>query len=138
MGFPSVSGAVGVANTCTKKIYPELAEAAKRMRDNPTDTEALVWARLSGRQLGHKFRRQHVIDRFIVDFFCLEKSLVVEIDGGIHNQTKDRDAERDRILKVLGCQVLRFSNRQVWDNLDGVIATIRRELDKGIKTKISS
>ena len=99
---PVISGAVGVSNTCTKKIYPELAEAARGMRGNPTECEAIVWGRLSGRQLGHKFRRQHVIDRFIVDFFCLDRSLVVEIDGEVHDQDQGPGCRKGQDVENLG------------------------------------
>ena len=122
------SNAVGVFNTCTKSIYPELAKAAKKMRGNPTEAESVIWSRLSGTQLGYKFRRQHIIDRFVVDFFCLEKSLVVEIDGDIHDLTRKRDEERERMLKILGCRVMRFTNRQVKDDIESVIRRIIREL----------
>jgi very-short-patch-repair endonuclease len=78
------------------KAKPELWAALKvlgrQMRRAPTPAEDALWQRIRGRQLGMKFRRQHAIDRFIVDFYCLETALVVEVDGKIHEYTAAEDA----------------------------------------------
>ncbi len=92
------------------------------MRRNPTELEVRVWRHLSNSRLGHKFRRQHVIFPYICDFFCPSKALVVEIDGDTHDAPYD--ARRDVRLATKGFATVRFTNHEVWDNLDGVIASI--------------
>ena len=96
------------------------------MRRNPTELEVRVWRHLSNSQLGHKFRRQHVIFPYICDFFCPSKGLVVEVDGDTHDQAYDE--RRDARLAAEGFATLRFTNHQVWDNLDGVVLTISEAL----------
>jgi very-short-patch-repair endonuclease len=100
----------------------ELLERAREMRRNPTELEVRVWRHLSNSQLGHKFRRQHVIHPHICDFFCPAKGLIVEIDGDTHDHQYDE--RRDRRLTQKGFGVVRFTNSEVRDNLDGVAATI--------------
>ena len=92
------------------------------MRRNPTPLEVRVWRRLSNSQLGHKFRRQQVLYPYICDFFCPAKELVVEIDGDTHDPS--HDARRDARLAEKGFATLRFTNHDVWTNLDGVVAAI--------------
>lgn len=98
------------------------------MRRNPTELETRVWRHLSNSQLGHKFRRQHVIRPYICDFFCPAKGLIVEIDGDTHDAVYD--ARRDARMSAHGFGTLRFTNHDVWDNLDGVILAIAAELAK--------
>ena len=100
----------------------ELLERAREMRRNPTALEVRVWRRLSNSQLGHKFRRQHVIPPYICDFFCPAKGLVVEVDGDTHDPVYDGRRDRRLTHKVFG--VVRFTNFEVHDNLDGVAPTI--------------
>ena len=92
-----------------------------------TEQEAHVWSRLKPlRAAGYHFRRQVPIDRYIVDFACLKKQVVVEIDGGQHgaDDARDADAERDRILTSRGFRVLLFWNSAVREDIDSVIETI--------------
>jgi len=96
------------------------------MRRNPTELEVRVWRNLSNSQLGHKFRRQHVIFPYICDFFCPSKGLIVEVDGDTHDAAYDD--RRDTRLAAKGFATLRFTNHQVWDNLDGVVLTIASAL----------
>ncbi|MBP8972550.1 MAG: endonuclease domain-containing protein [Anaerolineae bacterium] len=103
--------------------------AAREMRREPTPAEDLLWQRLRRKQLGVCFRRQHSIDRFIVDFYCAEASLVVEIDGPIHDQP-NADAERQAVLEGLGLRVLRVSNAETERAPDEVIARIVAHLDR--------
>ncbi|HOA24696.1 MAG TPA: endonuclease domain-containing protein [Aggregatilineales bacterium] len=92
--------------------YQQLREIARDLRSNQIPAERHLWKHLSQRQrLGFKFRRQHVIDRFIVDFYCAESALVIELDGGIHCLTEERDAARQEYLESLGLTVLRFYQR---------------------------
>ena len=99
------------------------------MRRNMTVEESLLWARLRGNRLGgYHFRRQQVIDGFIVDFYCHRAGLVVEVDGPIHDDQVDYDAERDRILSGRGVRILRVTNEEVKRNFEGVIDRITANL----------
>ena len=108
--------------------YQELREIAREMRRKPTEAESRLWLCLRCRKLGVKFRRQHVIDQFIADFFCFERSLIIEVDGEIHEQQVGRDKERDNILRSLGYKVIRFRNEDVMQNIQVVISKIKNEL----------
>jgi very-short-patch-repair endonuclease len=100
-------------------------EPARRLRRNQTNAERVLWFRLRDRRLaGWKFKRQAPIDRFIVDFFCAEAKLVVELDGGQHDEGRERDADRTRVLEAMGYFVLRFWNHDVLHNIDGVLEEI--------------
>ncbi|GAB5481072.1 MAG: endonuclease domain-containing protein [Parasphingorhabdus sp.] len=100
-----------------------LLQRAKEMRRNPTETEKRLWRHLSASQLGgYKFRRQAVLEQFIVDFFCPQKALIVEIDGDTHDLPQD--AKRDLRLSQKGFRTIRFSNQEVIKNLDGVLMAI--------------
>ena len=104
-----------------------LAEAALKMRRNMTGAEATLWRFLRANRLGGlQFRRQQVIDRFIADFYCHAAGLVVEVDGGVHDQQRARDAERDHAITSRGLRVLRFSNEQVVSDTQGVLREILR------------
>ena len=96
------------------------------MRQEPTPAEDVLWQALRNKALGAKFRRQHAIDRFIVDFCCLSAKIIVEVDGEIHRRTQAKDRERDDVLKGESFSVLRFSNDQVLHDLDTVLETIRK------------
>ena len=99
---------------------------ARRLRREMTAAERRLWQRLRHRQVrGYEFRRQHPLGRFIVDFYCPEAKLVIEIDGDSHADQRDYDAERSRWLaEQTCCRVIRFSNRDIGQNLPGVLETI--------------
>ena len=103
----------------------KLVNTAKALRKNQTDTEKLIWRHLRAKQMeGLKFRRQQPIGNYVVDFICLEKSLVIEVDGGQHaDNTKDK--ERDTWLTSESFKVLRFWNNEVLTNMEGVLEVIR-------------
>ena len=107
-----------------------LIEEAKRMRKEPTDAEAALWELLRDKKLGDKFRRQHLIDDFIVDFVCLSKNLVIEVDGGYHNDPtqKEYDQQRTLYLNEKGFKVIRFTNEEVLGNTEAVLTKIKQEL----------
>src|SRR4030043_1769671 len=108
-----------------------LTNLAKGLRARPTEAETVLWYKLCNRQLeGAKFRRQQQIGEYIVDFVCFEKRVVVEIDGGQHNEipNKKRDRQRTRLLEQKGYRVLRFWNNDVQQNTDGVLEYIRTVL----------
>ncbi|MFQ5773874.1 MAG: endonuclease domain-containing protein [Kiloniellaceae bacterium] len=100
---------------------------ARSLRRNATDAEHLLWQRLRNRQIADlKFRRQEPIGPFVVDFFCLERNLIVEVDGGQHATAQDRDAARTAWLEARGYRVIRFWNNEVIGNIEGVLETIAR------------
>jgi leucyl-tRNA synthetase len=97
-----------------------MVEAARAQRRDQTPSEGALWKALRGRRLGHlKFRRQHAYEGFILDAFCVEHQLEVEVDGGIHQDPKQAayDAERTQFLEMRGIRVLRFSVEQIETNL---------------------
>jgi very-short-patch-repair endonuclease len=97
------------------------------LRNSPTDAEHRPWQRLRGRQIeGCKFRRQHPYGDFILDFACLERRVVVELDGSQHFDASDRDAARTRELESETFTVLRFWNNEVSENIEGVLEAIRQ------------
>lgn len=105
--------------------------AAKRLRDSQTSAEAKLWQALRNRRLAHwKFRRQHPIDRFVVDFVTIDGRLIVELDGATHARPHEiaRDDERTRILESLGYRVVRVFNTDVYENIEGVIDAILNDL----------
>ena len=106
---------------------PEVEQAAKRLRKNMTAAEAKLWSALKGKKLdGIKFRCQHPVGNFILDFYCPAYKLVIEVDGEIHNSQTDRDRARTSKLEEYGYKVIRFSNEQVLHDLPTVLAEIRR------------
>lgn len=111
-------------NGAKKKCF----EFAKRSRNEPTQAEILVWEILKSRKLiGFKFRRQHVFANFILDFYCHEAKLALEIDGGYHQSQPgmpEKDAERDKQLLSKGIKTLRFTNQEVFNDIEEVRTSI--------------
>ena len=108
---------------------------ARALRESQTSAEAELWQALRGRRLADwKFRRQMPLDRFTVDFGCLDARLIIEIDGATHSTEVElaHDAERTRILQSHGFHLIRFTNAEVYENLDGVVETILAELEHRI------
>jgi very-short-patch-repair endonuclease len=104
---------------------PELKELAKELRRNMTLSEVLLWNELKQKKiLGYDFDRQRPIGNFIVDFYCKELSLAIEIDGKSHIYRYDYDDERQRILEKLGVRFLRFEDIQVKKNITNVLRVI--------------
>ncbi|MAP07806.1 MAG: hypothetical protein CMM00_02905 [Rhodopirellula sp.] len=105
-------------------------DQASNRRKNSTRSEGLLWSILRGQQVcGLKFRREHSIAPWIVDFACLAKSLVVEIDGGYHDATIERDMRRQRDLESRGWQVLRFTDEEVENDAEAVARAIVAAID---------
>ena len=105
------------------------AHLQRRLRNAPTDAERSLWQRLKNRQLEScKFRRQHPYGDYVLDFVCLERGLVVELDGGQHMDAIAYDERRTLFLEGAQFRVLRFWNNEVFAELDGVLEVIRREL----------
>jgi very-short-patch-repair endonuclease len=102
---------------------------ARHLRRNPTNVERLLWQRLRFWQVeGYKFRRQQPLGKYIVDFVCLKRRLIIELDGGQHAENSQYDKERDVWLRDQGFVVLRLWNNEVLSNIDGVIQVIVKEL----------
>ena len=104
-------------------------ERARTLRREATDAERRLWAALRNRQLhGYRFRRQFPIDPYIADFCCVERMLVVELDGGQHQQRERYDSARTHHLRARGFKVLRFWNADVLRNVEGTCDAIREAL----------
>lgn len=106
-----------------------MQQRARQLRTELTATEQLLWSRLRRRQMaGYKFRRQQVLGPYIVDFVCLEKKLVIELDGGQHTEQRQYDQSRTRWLEQREFLVLRFWDNQVFQELEGVLQVIEAAL----------
>jgi phosphoribosylformylglycinamidine synthase len=102
---------------------------ARQMRHTSTPAEDALWQRLRNRQVGGaKFRRQYAIEIFVVDFVCMEHRLIVEVDGSIHAQQAEYDADRQAVLEAKGFRVLRFTNEQVLRAMPATLAAIAEAL----------
>jgi very-short-patch-repair endonuclease len=112
---------------------PAMLKMAAELRANMTRAEKVLWDRLRNKKCCNlKFRRQHPIAEFVVDFFCYEAMLVIEIDGDVHSNSyqKERDFERTKFLNGLGIRVIRFNNEEIFHNIDVVMEKIKKELQK--------
>jgi very-short-patch-repair endonuclease len=104
--------------------------AAKQLRKTLTPAEQRLWQALRGGKLaGLKFRRQHPVGNFILDFYCAAHKLVVEVDGGIHETQIEYDAARTTELEVHGYRIVRFTNEVVWHQLETVLAEILQAVE---------
>ena len=140
VNFPILAFPKGEGTTLDEKFryltggnnsYLNLSNA-KENRKNPTEAENILWQALRGDQLEAKFRRQHLIGDYIVDFVCLTKALVIEVDGGYHNDENQKalDEERTLWLNQKGYKVIRFTNEKVIGSLDEVLKSISAELNQ--------
>lgn len=114
--------------TTDAPTWKNLKEHARENRKNPTKAEDALWQALRDSELDHKFRRQHAVANFIVDFVCIDKKLVVEVDGEVHETQQRADVERTQILEGEGFTVIRFKNEQVLNNLGSVLKKIKQAL----------
>lgn len=115
-----------------QKITPEKQELARQLRQNMTPAERLLWQELRANRLdGYHFRRQQIIDGFIVDFYCHRAALIVEVDGPVHDTQKEADAGREAVLQGRGLSILRFTNQQVMNDMSFVLREIRVYLQSG-------
>ena len=117
-------------NTADSFVYQFIKDARKELLEHPTHAEIILWKYLKNKQTGYKFRRQHVIGKYIVDFVCLPKKLVIEVDGKIHLKQQEDDAIRTTDLNSLGFRVIRFKNEDVFLNVANVVADIKMELER--------
>ena len=115
------------------RAKPETLETARILRRRMTETENLLWEKLRARQiLGLRFRRQHPIDFFIVDFYCHQARLVIEIDGEIHSQQADYDDGREAHIEKYDIKVIRFTNFEVINDIEKVLDKIKSTLKERI------
>ena len=117
--------------TASPDRYKLLKELAEQNKQYPTEAERFLWQHISKKQLGAKFNRQHIIGDYIVDFVCLEKGLVIEVDGAYHydEEQKEEDINRTIQLSRMGFHVIRFDNSEVLSHIDEVTERICEELD---------
>lgn len=108
-----------------KRTNQVATERARSLRSDMTDAEQKIWQAIRGEQIkGHKFRRQYVIGSYITDFACINEKLLIELDGGQHQDQMEYDAKRTEFLLAHGWRVLRFWNNDVMVNMDGVLFSI--------------
>jgi very-short-patch-repair endonuclease len=108
------------------RFSPIILKRAREMRHPQTPAEATLWRHIRNRALGYKFRRQHPIERFIIDFYCAEIKLCIEIDGDTHleKDQQEYDAARTEYLESIGRKVIRFTNEDVRYNIQAVLQSI--------------
>ena len=123
-----------LGKTIEKKFHygakPDIFKLANELRKNMTEAEDKLWQRLRNRKLNNlKFRRQHPVNKFIADFFCAEKELIIEVDGGIHNDpdAKEHDENRTYELEQFGLKIIRFTNEEVMNDIDRVLEEILKK-----------
>jgi len=116
-------------NTANPEFYKDYVEIRRELIKSMTPAEKLLWKRLKAKKLGVKFRRQHIIETFIPDFVALSIKLIVEVDGEIHLKKKIADQERTEILEMSGYKVIRFTNEDVENDIEGVVKKIKNEIE---------
>ena len=116
--------------TSDNKMWGNLKERSREHRKDPTKAEEVLWQAIRNSKLGYKFRRQHAIHIYIADFVCLDKKLIVEVDGGYHQDENQQyiDAQRTHDLNALGFTVIRFTNDEVLSELENVVEKIKLNL----------
>ena len=118
-----------------KKLTPQtrngLITRARRMRGEMTEAEEKLWEKLRRKKFsGHKFRRQHLVGPYIVDFYCPARKLVIEVDGPIHETRQAYDQKREDDLVGLGFRIIRFKNKEVLDDFAAVLNKILASLEE--------
>jgi very-short-patch-repair endonuclease len=111
-----------------QKVTKEKLQRAKELRREMTPAEKILWEKLRANKLGVHFRRQQVIQGFIVDFYCHKAGLVVEVDGYVHDLHQDEDIRREKALQEMGLRIVRFRNDEVLNNLSTVLEKIRKQI----------
>ena len=114
---------------------PSLKEKARRLRNKSTFSEILLWLKIKRKSLGYEFHRQVPLDHYIVDFYCHELSLAIEIDGSSHDNKYEYDLKRQRILESLGVRFVRFDNIEVKRNMNDVLRALEIVISEIEKSK---
>lgn len=122
----------GFYNTASPDRYLLLKEFVHKNKQFATEAESLLWEHIRAKRLGAKFNRQHIIGDYIVDFVCLEKKLVIEVDGGYHSEYEqiEKDEFRTERLNMMGFSVIRFFNEEVIRDIWRVINIIKNRLNE--------
>ncbi|MEI6555678.1 MAG: endonuclease domain-containing protein [Paludibacter sp.] len=115
--------------TADPNVYHLLKDNRKRLLENMTPAELILWEHIKSNKLGVRFRRQHVIENFIPDFVALSCKLIIEIDGEIHNFQKEYDEDRTYLLEQRGFRVIRFKNEEVLNEIEKVIEVIKANIN---------
>lgn len=117
-------------NYASPDRYKMLKEFAKKNKQFQTEAENLIWRYIRNNQLGVKFNRQYIIGDYIVDFVCLEKKLIIEIDGGYHSEYEQiqKDDQRTDKLESMGFNVIRYTNEELFAGIEGVLNKIKEQL----------
>ena len=114
-----------------QRVSTRQLETAKELRREMTPAETTLWKHLKANRLNDlHFRRQQIVHGYFVDFYCHQHELIVEVDGGVHEFQHEYDAEREENLKALGFRIVRFTNEEVANNLNGVLQKIVEECKK--------
>ena len=111
-----------------QKVTKEKLQRAKELRREMAPAEKILWEELRANKLGVHFRRQQVIQGFIVDFYCHQAGLVIEVDGDIHDLQKEEDERRERVMSEMGLRVVRFGNDEVLGGLSAVVGKIGEQV----------
>lgn len=127
--LPLIKGRENLHTRVMPKIHSlqQLADRRKKLRTNQTPQERILWWYLKDERLGFKFRRQHSIGGYILDFYCPKKRLIIEIDGGVHmsKESREYDQIRDKYFTSLDYNVLRFLNSEIEKDINKVVAKIK-------------
>ena len=113
-----------------QKVTKEKLQRAKELRRDMTPAEKILWEELRANKLGVHFRRQQIIQGFIVDFYCHKAGLVIEVDGDVHDLQKEEDERREKVLRELGLRIVRFRNDEVVKSLSAVVGKIKKLIEK--------
>ena len=125
-----------------KTAYPDTysnnKQNAKNNRAMMTDAEKLLWNYIKNEQLGARFRRQHITGDYIVDFICLKENLIIEVDGGYHNEPtqQQEDKIRQNWLESMGYKVLRFANEDIFHSIESVVSIIKNNINIDLPFKV--
>ncbi len=118
-----------IKNIVTEQpVSKEKLERAKELRREMTPAEKLLWQEVRANKLGVRFRRQQVIQGFIVDFYCHQVGLVVEVDGDVHDLQKEEDERREKVLSEMGLKVVRFQNDEIMGSRSAVVGNIKEAI----------
>jgi very-short-patch-repair endonuclease len=113
-----------------QRVTKAKLQRAKELRREMTPAEKLLWQEVRANKLGVRFRRQQVIQGFIVDFYCHQAGLVIEVDGDVHDLQKEEDERRAKVLSALGLRIVRFRNDEVGRDLSAVVGKINEMIEK--------
>jgi very-short-patch-repair endonuclease len=123
--LPALANNFVMTHNRIRGTTPPIIATARQLRQNPTAAEQILWNAVCKRQLnGLKFRFQHPVSAFVVDFYCPQYRLIIELDGSIHDEQVDYDVARTQHLQHLGYRVIRFHNQEVIQNIDSVLQQI--------------